>query len=36
MADLAMILHLGLDEMGSMDLDELLYWHDLARERCET
>lgn len=34
MADVALVLGWGLDELLAMPLEELLEWHRLARERA--
>lgn len=35
MADIAVVLGFGLADLCAMTLDELMDWHELARERAE-
>lgn len=35
MADLAVVFHWPPSEMSAMHIDELMDWHELARERAE-
>jgi hypothetical protein len=35
MADLAVVFHWPPPAMESMTLDDLMMWHDLARQRAE-